>query len=379
MAGKDPVRILQVFERGMVRGGAETWAMHVLRHIDRELFRMDFMVESAKPGDYDDEIRALGSEIIVCSDHHNPLSYARDFKRILRERGPYDVIHSQLHHVSGYALRLAHKAGVPVRIAHSHGDFTSYDAERGHAWRAYTNLMRRWIDLYATEGLAASRGAAADLFGADWRRDPRWRILYCGIDLEPFRQPVDKASVRAELGIPGNAFVAGHVGRFYEYKNHQFLVKIASEMSKREPMMRLLLVGEGPTLPAVKRQVAEAGLEEKVVFAGLRTDIPRLMLGAMDVFVLPSLYEGLPLVGLEAQAAGLPILLSDTVSEELDVVPSLIERLPLLKPPPVWAEKILQAREAGPPLDWSEALELMESSALNIDRGVRELEEIYAR
>jgi glycosyltransferase involved in cell wall biosynthesis len=369
-------RILQVIYGGMARTGLETWLMHVLRHIDRERFQMDFAVQiEGRP--YEDEIRALGSKVIPCRHHRQPLTYARNFRRILHDQGPYDVVHSHFHYYSGYVLRLAHQAAVPIRIAHSHNDTSQLDAERGRLYGMYIRLMRRWIAQNATVGLACSRVAASALLGGAWELDPRWRILYNGIDLKPFQFPSSPLAVRAELGIPADAFVVGHVGRFHKQKNHAFLVDIAAELVKREPRAYLLLVGDGPLRTAIERRVSEVGIADKVIFLGVRRDVPRLMLGAMDAFVLPSFYEGLPLVGIEAQAAGLPYILSDAITEEADCITPLIKRLSLSQPASVWAAAILEVRYHSSSITQREALRLVENSPFSIAFSVKALEEIY--
>jgi glycosyltransferase involved in cell wall biosynthesis len=375
---KGSARVLQVVGHGMVRDGVQTWLMHILRHIDRERFRMDFVVEREGMA-YDDEIRSLGSRIIVCPHHRRVPIHARNFGQILRDKGPYDVVHSHFHHYNGLILRWARQAGVPVRIAHSHTDYSQDDRKRGVLWRMiYVNLMRQLLVQNATVGLAVSRKAASALYGAAWEADPRWRILYYGIDLKPFQSTVDATAVRAELGIPADTFVVGHVGRFDEQKNHRFLVKIAAEIARYEPRVRFLLVGDGPLRPIIEQQVAQAGIVDKVVFAGVRSDVPRLMLGAMDVFVFPSFYEGLPLVGIEAQAAGLPLILSDDVSEEVGVINPLIQRLSLSQPASLWAQAVLAVKDTIPPITQRDALKLLEESHFTIAHSVRELEAVYA-
>ena len=363
----------------MNRGGVETWLMHVLRHIDRERFHMDFLVHTEKPGAYDEEIRSLGAEIIPCPNPSSrPWTYARNFKRILREQGPYNVVHSHVHNFSGYVLRLARQEGIPIRISHSHTVTSRSDEKAGAARRIYLSAMKRWIDKHSTLGLAASRKAASALFGPGWQTDPRWRVLYYGVDPEPFQATVDPVAVRAELGIPKDAFVVGHVGSFREPKNHTFLVRVAAEVAKREPNMRLLLIGDGPLYPTIEQQVTDLGIADKVVFAGLRADIPRLMLGAMDVFVFPSVYEGLGLVGVEAQVAGLPVILSDTIPEDIEVIHSLIRRLSLSQPVSRWAEAIMEAHGATNKANRPDTLGLLEQSRFNIWRTVKELEGCYA-
>ncbi|HVO42920.1 MAG TPA: glycosyltransferase [Aggregatilineales bacterium] len=370
-------RILEVFG-AMNRGGAETWLMHVVRHIDRQQFQIDFLVHTTQPAAYDDELHALGSKVIPCMHPSRPRTYAHNLRRILQEHGPYDVVHSHVHHFSGYILRLAYQAGVPARIAHSHRDSSMLQAKARLPRRLYVALMQRWIHHYATCGLAASQKAAAALFGRDWERDPRYRLLYCGIDLEPFRQPVDRAQVRAELGIPPEAFVVGNVARFNEEKNHQFFVDIAAEITKRAPCPYFLLVGDGALRPTIEARVAELGLKDRFVFAGLRPDIPCLMKGAMDVFLLPSLFEGLPLVGLEAQAAGLPMVLSDTIAEELTVVRDLARQVSLQQPASVWAETVLGMHENVGINVRSEALSILEGTPFNIRSSTELLGNIYA-
>lgn len=373
MSGAKPIRILHVLG-GMHRGGVETWLMHVLRNIDRERFAMDFLVHTREPCAYDAEILSLGSRVIPCLHPSRPLTYARGFRRILRKHGPYDVLHSHVHHYSGYVLLLGRRAGVPLRIAHSHSDTSSLSANSGLLRRGYLALSRSWIRRHATLGLACSALAGKDLFGSTWGCDPRWRTLYCGIDPGLFRSAPKAIEVRAELRIPEDAFVVGHVGRFYESKNHMFLVAIAQEIARRLSRARFLLVGDGPLRPAIERLVAAAGLTDRFVFTGIRPDVPRLMLGAMDAFVLPSTHEGLPLVALEAQAAGLPFVCSDGITREIDVVPGLIRRVPLSQPASVWADRVCEVERSSA----SDSLRVFEGSPFNIAASVRALEGLYA-
>jgi glycosyltransferase involved in cell wall biosynthesis len=371
-----PIRILHIIGDMRLGGGVQAWFMRVLRRIDRQRFHMD--VQTMFSDVYDDEIRALGSRIILCPPRRRPWSYARNLKRILGENGPYDIVHSHAPEYSGYVLRLAQRAGVPIRIAHSRIAAPPFLSKSGLLRRGYQTLMARWIARYATAGLASSRRAATTMFGPAWGADPRyWQILYPAINLTPFRAAVDPAAVRAELDIPPDAVVIGHVGRFSEQKNQPFIVDIAAEVAKREPRVHLLLVGDGPLRPAIEQKVAQVGLADRVVLAGFRPDVPRLMLGAMDVFLFPSLFEGLGLVLIEAQAAGLPCVFSDVVPEEASLVKPLVRCLSLLQPPSVWAEEILAARSAEPGITQPEALALVEQSPFNIRTAVKKLEKFY--
>lgn len=373
---KKQKRILHVVG-GMNRGGVETWLMHVLRTIDRDRLQMDFLVHTTQPCVYDDEIRSLGSKIIPCLHPSHPLRYAYNFRCILKEYGPYEIVHSHVHHFSGYVLYLAKHAGVPVRIAHTHTNTVMLQSRAGLLRRGYLKLMRQLIERSATHGLAVSRKAAVSLFGANWQSDARWQLLYYGIDLLPFHTVPDPVTVRTELNIPTAALVIGHVGRFVEPKNHFFLIDIMAEVVRHKPEAHLLLVGDGPLRPAIAAKVAQAGLSRQVTFAGLRTDVPRLMMGAMDVFVLPSLYEGLGLVLIEAQAAGLPCFFSDVVPEEVDVVKPLVHRLSLLQAPAQWSTAILSLQKISSSIGQFTALQQIEQSSFNIWTSVHHLESIY--
>jgi glycosyltransferase involved in cell wall biosynthesis len=375
-AGQHPIRILHVV--GMMnRGGVETWLMHILRNIDRKTFQMDFLVGTTEMCDYDAEIIALGGRIIPCTGSSNPLLYAQKFNQVLREHGPYDVVHSHIHHYNGYILLLAHRAGVPIRVCHSHTDSSVLEAKSGWLRRLYFKVMSYWIDRHATIGLGCSDVASANLFGNDWKNDPRWQIYYCSIDLGVFETLIQPETIRNELGIPAQAFVIGHVGRFLKVKNHTFLLDIFVEVLKQEPQAYLLLVGEGPLQPTIAQQVLAKGLASRTIFAGNRPDVPVLMRGAMDAFVMPSFSEGLPLVGIEVQAAGLPTFLSETITAEVCIVKSLVTQLSLSQPALMWANKIIKSQHESS-IDQIQALTTIKQSHFNIQVGIIELMKIYS-
>lgn len=370
------MRILHVVG-GMNRAGTETWLMNVVEHVDRRRFKMDFLVHSTTPGAYDKRLRALGCRLIVCPTPSRPLTYARNLKRLLRDNGPYDVVHSHVRYYSGWVLKVARAAGVPVRIAHSHSDTSQRDARASLARRVYLRLCERWIRNCATLRVACSRDAAVSLFGPDWHGDANTHVLQCGIDLTPFRSKVDRATVRAELGIATDAVVLGHVGRFHHPKNHSFLLEIAAEAAKREPQVVLLLVGDGLLRRRIEEKAISLGIRDRVIFTGVRADIHRLMPGAMDSFVFPSLHEGLGLVLVEAQAAGLPCIISDVVPREADIVLPLIRRVSLSASPAAWADAVLENRNSVPVPPQAECLRLVEQSSFNINASVAGLEELY--
>lgn len=363
----------------MNRGGVETWLMHVLRRVDRTEVVLDFLVHRESRGAFDDEIEALGATIWRCPAPHRPIGFAKRLRATLREHGPYNILHSHVHHYSGWVLAQAAACGVPVRIAHSHNDTTLSDSNAHLIRRAYLALSTRLIGRYATGGLACTADAARSLFGPSWKADHRWEVLHYGVDLTQFRGAVDANSIRAELGISPGAPVVGHVGRFHAQKNHSFIVEIVKEVASRLPSVRFLLVGDGPLRADIRASVVQAGVSNFVVFAGLRDDVPRLMRGAMDLLLMPSLFEGLPVAAIEAQAAGLPLLLSEEVSREVDVVPENVIRISLSASAAVWAEIVCQEIRSGARKTRGEALQEMAASALNIEVSAKRLVDYYFR
>jgi glycosyltransferase involved in cell wall biosynthesis len=329
-------------------GGVETWLMHLLRNIDRGRYKFHFCTFGSHPGLFAPEIEKLGAKVLRCPKTANLIAFSRRLRRILRE-GNYDVVHSHVHFFSGAVLRWANSEGIPIRIAHSHG--THDGRPNNWARRSYRKLMRSWIDRYSTDGLAASKSAAAKLFGESWQSNPRIQVLHCGIDLNPFRRPTDREEVRRELGIPPEALVVGHVGRFVHPKNHSFILEIAAEIMKKRSDIHFLLVGDGPIRPKIEAHARTAGLSERIHFTGTRTDVPRLMHAAMDAFVFPSFWEGLPIALVEAQAAGLRCILSTAVTEEAKVLFQQVTQLSLSNSPKEWAastmEALAQARVPG--------------------------------
>ncbi|MBA2662345.1 MAG: glycosyltransferase family 1 protein [Bradymonadaceae bacterium] len=381
--GSRPLRILHVVG-GMDRGGLETWLMHVLRTIDRTRFTMDFLVHAAQPCAYDEEIRALGSRVIYGGDHHSLWGYKKRFDEVLALHGPYDVVHSHVAYFSGRVLRLAAGQGVRVRIAHSHSDRAAREAKFGIKRRLYVQLMQRMIRRFATAGLAASEPAAASLFGANWASERSVEVVHCGLDFSPYAEPIERAQgreqvreqVRAELGIAPDALLIGHVGRFEAPKNHAHLLEVARSLRRREPRAWLLMVGDGALRADTERRASEVGLDQ-VVFAGVREDVPRL-LRAMDVFVFPSIFEGLGLALVEAQAAGLPCVISQSIPQEADVVPELVCRMGLEQQAGLWAEAVLQMA-ARPRPSARQAHRVVANSSFCIAQSVENLVRIYGR
>jgi glycosyltransferase involved in cell wall biosynthesis len=361
----------------MNHGGVETWLMALLRLADRAEIAMDFLVHTTRPAAYDAEIAALGGRVIACPRVHHP-AYVRDFERALRHYGPYDVLHSHVHYFSGVTTALARRGGVRLRIAHSHSDTTIPETGAGPLRAAYRMLMRRSLFRSATHLVAASTPAASALFGSDWRKHQRAHVIYCGVDLVPFSAPVDPNTVRGELGIGPDEMVLGHVGGFHAAKNHAFLCAIAARAdaivarARVKPRLCVLLVGDGPLREQVKSSFEQARV--KAVFTGSRTDVARL-LRAMDVFVFPSLYEGLGLALVEAQAAGLPCVVSTGVPREAEVPGGVLQWLPLDAGADLWTKAVLGA--ASNPQSRPSCFEAVRRGPFSIQSSFESMRSIY--
>ncbi len=316
MSSDRPLRILHCLH-SLNRGGIETWLCHLMRSRDRERFHMDFVVATEHESDYDEEFRSLGAGIFPCLHPTRPWRYGPQFGRLLKQHGPYQIVHSHFD-PCGYPLLWAHRAGIPVRIAHSHTTGSEMTS-KGHVLQTmFQPLARRWIRTHATGGLAVSEVAAQAKFGAAWQGDGRWKVLYCGTDLSRLHDDIDRLKIRSQLGIPSDALVLGHVGRFSEddVKNHNLLVEVTAEVLRRNSSIHLVLIGDGPLRSTIESRVVDLGLSDRTRFLGVRSDVLHLLKGAVDVFVFPSRHEGLPLALIEAQAAGLPCVISDVISDQ---------------------------------------------------------------
>ena len=342
-----PSRVLHVLG-SLERGGVESWLLNLGARLDPRQCHFDFCTLGPTSGRYASLARSRGSQVIPCpvGSGRGPAdlaSFALRLYRIFRA-GDYPIVHSHVHHFSSLVLAVAHAAGVTVRIAHSHN---THDGAPDLWPRAlYRAAAARLLEKTATLNLACSADAAASLFGRDWQADPKVRVLHYGLN-GSLQAPPPDPQLRAQFGIEPATPVVGHVGRFDRQKNHEFLLEIASVLKKRRFEARWLLVGDGPRRREIECLARRLGLGADVLFCGRREDVDALMSSAMDAFVLPSLHEGLPLVLLEAQAAGLRSLAAARVTREAAVVEGAVDFLPLEAGPEVWADHTVLCLERG--------------------------------
>jgi glycosyltransferase involved in cell wall biosynthesis len=312
-----PIRVLHAVVN-MNRGGAETLLMNLYRNIDRTKVQFDFL--TCKEGVFDQEIVQMGGRVhrIPYISDIGHFQYIDHLNEFFRKNNSYRIVHSHMDKMSGLVLRGAKKAGIPIRISHSHNT----QSEGGLAARIYKWFSGRYILPNATDYIACSSSAAQWLFA---EKSNRATILKNGIDYTAFAySPSVRNQVRKELCLNEETFVLGHVGRFCLQKNHSFLLDIFAQYAQRHENSVLILVGDGPLRKEVENKSKELCLVEKVNFMGVRSDINRL-LQAFDLFIFPSLHEGLPVSLIEAQASGVPCLISDQVSEEVDLGVNLIK------------------------------------------------------
>lgn len=331
---QQPIRVLNMFTI-MDRGGAETMVMNYYRHIDRTKVQFDFLVHREQRGAYDDEIETLGGRIYRMYPIYpqNFARYKRDIRVFFKDHPEYRIIHSHMSELGYFAFKEAAKQGVPIRICHAHSAPHGFDMKM--VMRTY---FKKRMMPYLTHLFMCGEESGEWLYGE--RNKSRFVMMNNAIDTAAYAwSPARCKKVRHELNLEG-VYTLGHVGNFTQPKNHSFLLEIFAALLKKEPNAVLLLVGGGTDMQKMQAKAQTLGIAEKVRFLGVRSDVDDVM-QAMDVFVFPSLYEGLPVTMVEAQAAGLPCLISDKVPSECVLTNGLVEKVPLSESPDVWAEKII--------------------------------------
>lgn len=306
---------------GMGLGGTETFLMNVYRNIDREKLQFDFVIyhKNKHNNYYEKEIRSLGGKIYYLNSSFNILFIS--LIRIIRKE-KYTALHTHTKFNGGISLIAALVSNVKIRIAHSHN--TGGNDSNSMLRRIYNLMMHFAINTFATKYAACSKKAAEHLFTKP-NIDKRYTFIPNAIDIEPFISS-DNMTINAlklALKIPLNNKIIGHVGRYGKAKNHNFIINMFSELLKQDSNFCLILIGDGPTRPEIESQINDLGIHENVKVLGLRDDVPNLM-NLFDVFILPSLYEGFGIVLLEAQACGLPCIVSENIQPEVDLQMNLI-------------------------------------------------------
>ena len=309
----EPIRVLHVLG-GLNRGGAETMVMNLYRAIDRSRVQFDFVVHNENENAYFDEIHNMGGKIFIFQKFKMSriYSYKKRWRVFFSEHPEYKIIHSHVRSYATFIFSVAHKRGLKT-IIHSHS------TSNGSGLRAVLKKLLQYPLRYQADYLyACSEESGKWLFGKKALKYSNYKIIKNAIDTKKYIFNDDVRTLyRREMGIE-NKIVYGHIGRLVEPKNHMFLLEIFKGIKKANKTAILMIVGEGPYRRFIEKNIKELGLTDSVIMTGVRSDIPSLLM-AMDVFLFPSIWEGLPVTVLEAQSSGLPCLVSNRVTLEVAV------------------------------------------------------------
>ena len=332
----EPIRVAHIVGK-MVGGGLEATVLNYYRHIDRSVVQYDFLVDDDSTL-IPKEIEQLGGRVILIPPYQHQVEYQKKLYQVLKENN-YPLVYSHMNTLSVFPLFAAWRAKVPIRVAHNHST-----AGKGE-W--IKNIMkyslRPFAKVFPTTLCACTNFAGEWLFGKKAMSDGKVTIWQNAVEIDKFLfNPEKRNAVRKKYSIE-DRFVVAHVGRFIHQKNHEFIIDIFNEVYKKNNKAVLMLVGSGDLMPMIKEKVHNLGLDSVVLFLGNRSDIADIY-QAMDIFVMPSFYEGLGMVAVEAQIAGMPVICADTVPEEARICDNF-EYLSLNDSAAVWAQEVLNNAE----------------------------------
>jgi glycosyltransferase involved in cell wall biosynthesis len=359
-------RILHVLGT-LDRGGTESMLMNYYRHINRDEMQFDFVVHTTKHCDYEDEVLSLGGIVYRVPRFSliNLRKYKRSWNQLFSRHPEYQIIH--VHHflIAGIVMPIAARYGIPVRIVHSHNTKPPiFILKEKVMWLFHHDMIK-----YSTERLACSSDAGTYLFG-----NLPFKVFYNAIETDRYKyNESNRIKIRDEFGLIEDDFVIGHIGSFRtRQKNHSFLIDVFVELAKYDAHAKLLLIGDGLLKKEIEDKCRLLALEGKVFFAGIRDDVPA-MLSAMDVFLFPSFFEGLGIVGVEAQAAGLPCVFSNAIPDEACVT-DLVTKVSLNEKASDWAlqiQKLKLRKERGG------YCRVVAQAGFDVKNNLRILEELY--
>lgn len=365
---KEPIRVLQII--GIVAGGGvEAVVLNYYKHIDRTKVQFDFIVHNDNKIDITQKVEAMGGKVYKVTPYYkNPIAFMHGIYKVIRDHH-YRIVHSNMNTLSAFSLFAAWAAGAPVRILHNHSTSSPGETKRN----IMKFILRPFARLFANHYLACSRLAGEWMYGRKMMDSGKVKIVNNALDLKKYAFNSRKREMlRKELGFT-DEFVIGHVGRFMFQKNHEFLIDVFVKAYKKNPHMVLLLIGDGPLRSAMEEKVKKLGLTDHVNFLGLRNDVQNLY-NVMDIFVLPSHYEGLPVVGVEAQANGLPCLFSTKVTKETHLTHSA-QFLDLSTGASKWAERIVSMKYKRN----EEVGEELRQAGFEINKEARNLANFYTK
>lgn len=368
-------RVLQVFTI-LNRGGAESMIMNYYRNIDRSKIQFDFLVHRPQRGAFEDEIEELGGRVFKLPKINPifPKPYYRELINFLKKHNNYKIIHSHINTFSRFPLKIAKETSIPCRISHAHIALEPFSLHnlflRDKSREELKNVVKRMLKInssnYSTHLMSCGKKAGLWLYNGK-----NFEIINNAIDTKKyifnsFVQNQYKSKFRMSTQL-----ILGHVGRFNEQKNHNYLLEVFKIVLDKKPNSKLILVGDGELRKQIEMKVKELKIDKNILLLGVRKDVSEL-LQMMDVFVFPSLYEGLPVTLVEAQAAGLKVFASDTITREVALTDD-IEFLSIKETPEYWADRILESV----PYERKNNYEIIKEKEYDIEENAKKLQEFY--
>lgn len=360
------IKVLQVFAK-TGRGGAESMVMSHLHFIDKDKFQIDFVNHTQEHCDFDDEIKSLGGRIFHMPRFkiYNIVQYRNAWKTFFEEHPDYDVIHIHYFTLAPIIIPIAKEYGIKIRISHSH------ITKKSNIFKRFLlNMFRKRMVEDSTLLLACGKEAGENIF-----HTTNFKVFNNAIDTNRFQFSEDeRIKIREGLGISQNDILIGHVGSFRStQKNHARIIKIFKAIHEKDKRYKLVLVGNGSLLPQIKQEVSNLGISNSVIFTGVRSDIPNLM-SAFDVLLFPSLHEGLPVVVVEAQTSGCPVVMSTNVTDEV-ILTDIVTHLNLSEDDGKWGKAVESLSKRF--LNRTEYYKKVQTAGYDVRDNVKILENIY--
>lgn len=361
------IKVLMVLD-SLGRGGSQAYVMNILRNIDRNQFQVDFVESHLLNGGYDEEVKELGSKVWTLPRFkvYNILSYYKSWRNFL-STGEYDIVHGHTSNSAGVYLRIAKKNGSKT-IVHSHSAGYRGNFIEKIVKRVFAKSAKSAADLwFSCSDLASKR-----LYGPDYKDSPKHYTLPNAICVSDYY--FDKGirdKIRKCYNINSDVKLYGHIGSFTSPKNHKFLLLVFEKISQLDSNAKLMLCGDGPLRQEIKEQISSLGLEDKIIMTGVVSMIHRYFM-AMDVMLFPSLFEGLPISVVEAQATGLPVLHSDVITKDVDIT-NLVTTLNLDAGFEIWAQKAITLNNANRMCSF----DTIKNSVFNMETSIKQLEALY--
>ena len=366
---EEPIRVAQIIGKWL-GGGVESVVMNYYRNIDRTKIQFDFLCSEESTDIPYEEIESLGGKVIIVPSYSKVFKYQKELQKILKESA-YQIVHSHISTMSIFPLRAAKKVGIPVRIAHSHSTTNKKEKKKN----IMKQILKHFSRVYANNYFCCSELAGRWLFGDKAYDQGKVYLLNNAIDLTKFTFSKEvRKEKRKELEIEDEVLVIGHIGRFVKQKNHDFLIDIFNKIHNKKKNSILLLAGQGPLKTKIELKVKELNLSDSVKFLGQRDDVNELY-QAFDILLLPSLYEGLPVVGIEAQATGLLCVLSDEMTKETKVLETT-QFLSLSESSESWSKSVLDTYSK---YERKSTTKEITKNGFNIKEEANKLEKLYSK